>query len=113
MCNCVECTGDANDYLDLDRRYRVEGYGGVAWRVLGYVTEWTEEEWVYDGEGDPEDESSYLYNEPEQVENRERVRAVMVGDDSVHTFGVDEIEPLADDEYCPECGQIGCKAYPA
>jgi hypothetical protein len=46
-----------------------------------------------------------------EYENRERVRAVMVGDDREFTFDVDEVTPLAEGDYCPECGQIGCKAY--
>lgn len=94
--------------LDFDARYEVSGYRGIAFYLLGYALEWTPEEWVYDGEGDPDDEDSYLYNEPEQVENQSMVRAVMVGDDYVHLIDVDDLTPLAEDAYCPSCGQIGC-----
>lgn len=41
-------------------------------------------------------------------ETRSSVRVVMVGDDRRHIVDVDELEPIADDDYCGECGQIGC-----
>lgn len=34
--------------------------------------------------------------------------AVMVGDDRKHTVDVDDLVPLADEDYCHVCGQIGC-----
>lgn len=95
--------------LDMDARYSVQGWGGIAFYLLGYDTEWTQEEWIYCGEGDEDDEANYLYNEPEEIENTDRVRAVMVGDDRVFTFDLDELTPIADEDYCHECGQIGCK----
>ena len=80
--------------LDLESRYTVDGYGGVAWVLLGHVMvrdedyEWSGIEYPAIG----------------------RVRMVMVGDDSVFEFGTDEITPLKDEDYCHECGQVGCKA---
>jgi hypothetical protein len=94
--------------LDLSARYTVAGYGGIAFYLLGYAQEWTSEEWSYIGEGDPDDESSYLYSEPEQIEDTSRVRAVMVGDDFTHVINVDDLTKIGDDDYCHECGQIGC-----
>lgn len=96
------------DGLDMDARYSVAGSGGVAWYLRGYAIEWTEEEWIHDGEGDPDDESSYLVNEPEEIENRQMVRAVMVGDDREHLIDVDDLTMLDEDDYCHVCGQIGC-----
>lgn len=96
--------------LDLDARYSVAGYGGIAFYLLGYATEWTEESWEYSGEGDEEFESSYWYNEPEEVEDRSRVRAVMVGDDHVHEVDIDDLTVIGELDYCAECGQIGCTA---
>jgi hypothetical protein len=78
--------------FDFDAHYRVSGYGGIAWYVLGY-------EMIRD--------EDYEWSGME-YENRERVRAVMVGDDRVFVFDVEDFEPLADDEYCRDCGQIGC-----
>lgn len=77
--------------------YRVRGYSGVAWWVMGWETEPTEDtEW--DG-----------------IEERTgRVVCVMVGDDRRFTFDPDELTPLRRQDYCGGCGQIGCKcdAYP-
>lgn len=96
--------------INMDARYSVAGYGGIAFYLLGYAAEWTEEKWVYCGEGDRDEESSYLYFEPEKVENRQMVRAVMVGDDAVHTVDIDDLTAIGDLDYCAECGQIGCTA---
>jgi len=97
-----------NTELDLDAYYRVEGYNGIAWYLTGYATKTTEESWEYSGEGDPEDEANYFYNEPEELEDREHVIAVMVGDDRKFTFEVDELTMLDEDDFCHGCGQIGC-----
>lgn len=94
--------------LDMGSAYRVAGHGAVAWRLEGYATEWTEERWEYCGEGDPDDEANYLYSEPEEVEDRTRVRAHMVGDDVTFVHDVEDLTPLEDSEYCSGCGQIGC-----
>jgi hypothetical protein len=99
--------------FDFDSHYSVDGYGGIAWYVIGYATQWTEESWTFlgDDNDDRDDESLYAYDEPEEYEDREHVRAVMVGDDRVFEFEIDELTPISEDDYCPECGQIGCKAY--
>jgi len=114
--------------MTLDKRYRVEGYGGIAFYAIGYTTEMTEERWTYLGEEDDphagsedyyaltgdhypdENPANYIYDPPEEVEDRSRVRVVMVGDDRVITVGVDELVEISEDDYCHECGQIGCTA---
>lgn len=100
----------AAETLDLNARYAVTGYGGIAWYLIGYAQEWTEGEWSYVGgdEDDPDDETLYVWDEPEQYEVRERVRAVMVGDDRVFEIDTDDLTPLDEDDYCHVCGQIGC-----
>jgi hypothetical protein len=40
-----------------------------------------------------------------------KARMVMVGDDYVHTVYPEELVRIEEEDYCPECGQIGCKAY--
>lgn len=71
--------------------YRVNGYGGVAWYVMGWETEPTEDtEW--DG----------------YEERTGNVVARMVGDDRNFVFAPDELTPLEREEYCGVCGQIGC-----
>jgi len=94
--------------FDFEPAYRAYGYGAIAWRVTGYAQEWTQEEWVYCGEGDEDDESNYFYNEPEQYDDTTRVVAHMIGDDRDFTFDVDDMEPIAREDYCGQCGQIGC-----
>lgn len=80
--------------LDLNARYRVEGYGGVAFYLLGYKTV-RDEDYVWTGI---------------ETEDRGFVRAVMVGDDHVHLVDVDSLTPISEDDFCHECGQIGCTA---
>lgn len=94
--------------IDLTAHYTI-GIPDVAYYLVEYATEWTEEEWIYSGEGDPEDESSYFYNEPEEVEDRTRVRAVMVGDDRVFIVDVEDLTLLGEEEFCRGCGQVGCQ----
>ncbi len=97
---------DVNTEFDFTKRYRVDGWGGIAW----YVTEYdSSQELVSDYYED--DDGSVNYAEWEEVVDKSRVKCVMVGDDRVFTFGIDELTPLEEDEFCPECGQIGCKAY--
>jgi hypothetical protein len=43
-----------------------------------------------------------------EVTGDRRVKAVMVGDNRVHHEDIEDCTPLKDDEYCSECGQIGC-----
>ena len=33
---------------------------------------------------------------------------VMVGDDREHHVDLHDVSPLKDDEFCGECGQVGC-----
>ena len=80
--------------LDFNCAYRVEGYRGVAWRLVGY-------EMIRD--------EDYEWSGIEE-EDREHARMVMVGDDRIFTFDVEDVEPISEDDYCSGCGQIGCKA---
>lgn len=98
--------------LDLNTRYRVTGHGGVAFELLGYERVWVPTMVLMtDGDGNeyevPDDsgEGNWEYTEGS-------VRVRMVGDDRVFTEDIDDLTPLGDDDYCPECGQIGCTAYP-
>ena len=83
-------------YLDADAdgydgAYKVRGSAGVAWRVFGWEMEATEDtEW--DG---------ILVRTGALV-------CVMIGDDRPEILDPDEIEPIEREEFCGECGQIGC-----
>lgn len=71
--------------------YTVAGHRGVAWRVYGWETE-------------PDEDTHWS-----GCENRTgRVVCVMVGDDHRWTFDPDDVTPLAREDYCGECGQMGC-----
>lgn len=41
----------------------------------------------------------------------DNVRLRMIGDDQTFTFDVEDLQRIDEEDYCPECGQIGCKAY--
>lgn len=94
--------------FDFEPAYRADGYGAIAWRVTGYAQEWTQESWEYCGEGDEEDDANYYYNEPEPYDDVTRVVAHMIGDDRDFTFDIDELTAIDREDYCGECGQIGC-----
>lgn len=71
--------------------YTVEGYAGIAWRLLGWETE-------------PDEDTEWSGCE----ERTGRVVAVMVGDDQPHVFEPDEVTALAREAFCGVCGQVGC-----
>lgn len=88
--------------VDFAANYRIAGYGGIAWYLRGYAKRWTDEEWIEDEDGE------VYYNEPEEIEDRERVIAVMVGDDREFEVEVSELTLLPREDFCGVCGQIGC-----
>ena len=51
------------------------------------------------------------WNEEPEYERTERVIVVMVGDDAWHAVDADALRLIEEEDYCPECGQVGCKAY--
>jgi len=100
--------------LDLSARYRVDGYGGVAFYLLGWAQdEMAPEPWLehLDDDCEHEEPGCWVYpEEPEYVDSTTMVRAVMVGDDREHIIPVDDLTVIEDEDYCHECGQIGCTA---
>lgn len=83
------------DELNDDERYRVDGYRGIAFRFEGPRLR-RDEDWEWSGE---------------EILTGEALM-VMVGDDRFHIVDPDDVTPLQLDDFCPECGQIGCTAYP-
>jgi len=71
--------------------YRVKGYRGIAWYVRGWETQ-------------PNEDTEWSGIE----ERTGKVVVTMVGDDRQFVFDPDEVAPLQREEYCGECGQIGC-----
>jgi len=72
-------------------RFRVDTYPGIAFYFHGEET-YTE---GYD----------FCYEDEIPTGN---VIMIMVGDDYKHIVDPDDVSPLSEDEYCHECGQIGC-----
>lgn len=87
--------------MSPDVKYRVEGFGGVACRFVGYPQRYEpytdEEGFVETGEGEWVDDL-----------DSGRVLVVMVGDDYKHSVLESNCTPIGDTDYCAECGQIGC-----
>jgi len=74
--------------------YRVAGSDGIAYYVLGWETE-------------PDEDTDWT-----GIEERTGMLVVqMIGDDRHFVVDPDDVTPLDADEYCPECGQIGCHCY--
>jgi hypothetical protein len=100
--------------IDFDARYRVDGYGGVAFYLKGYATtEEYEGDYLVCEDEDCDHQSSdtcWIEGDTSIVTDHDHVIAVMVGDDRKHVIDVDDLEMLADDDYCSGCGQIGCTA---
>jgi hypothetical protein len=72
--------------------YSVAGWGtGIAWHVLGWETA-------------PDEDTEWSGYE----ERTGNVLAVMVGDDERHSIDPDDVTPIKREDYCGECGQIGC-----
>jgi|SRR4051812_44655884 hypothetical protein len=71
--------------------YRVRGYDGVAFYVLGWETQ-------------PDEDTDWSGYE----QRTGRVLAVMIGDDERRPVDPDDLAPLKGSEYCRSCGQIGC-----
>ena len=83
------------NYENQDKEWedpvRLKNGPKVAWWILGHQTE-------------PDEDT-----ECTGIENRTGwLVAMMVGDDAHHLVDEDDILPLADDEFCSGCGQIGC-----
>jgi hypothetical protein len=74
--------------------YKVKGWSGIAFWILGWETEPTEEtEW-----SGMEDRTG-------------NVIGIMVGDDRKHSIDPDDLTPLDEEGFCHGCGQIGCNCY--
>jgi hypothetical protein len=82
---------EADDKHFAAPAYKVKGYGGVAWWVMGWETE-------------PDEDTEWSGIEPRTG----KVVCRMVGDDRNFVFDEDEITAIAREDFCGECGQIGC-----
>lgn len=87
----IQQTGVVNE-INFDGRFAVDGYKGIAFYLLGFAAHEVENT---DGEYELE-------------MDEDQVVAVMVGDDRRHIVHISDIKEIAEDSYCPSCGQIGC-----
>lgn len=96
--------------LDLQARYTVRGWRGIAFRIAGFPKVW--EPWmsvcVDDETGETIEEDTGDGEWVEQDESCGRVIVVMVGDDKRHEVDTDTLTPLGEGDYCDCCGSIGC-----
>lgn len=98
--------------IDLEARYSVASMPGVAFYAVGMAKEVWPESWELDCTEDHEhEEVCYLYGEPEEYDSDYLARVVMVGDDREHIVDIADLTEIGDEDYCPGCGQIGCRAY--
>lgn len=84
--------------INKSDRYAVDGYGGVAFYFAGKQTEMQELDF-YDGDG--------WMIDTEEVDTG-MVYMIMVGDDHKHVIDPEDVIKIKDEDYCHECGQIGC-----
>ena len=85
------------DTFDFAATYTADGWSdGIAWRAFDYLRD---EEYEWHGGID------------QQLVDTSKIQAHMVGDDQVFIFNRDELTTISEDDYCPECGQVGCTAY--
>ena len=71
--------------------YRIKRWDGVAWWVLGWETA-------------PDEDTEWSGYEVRTG----RVLCRMVGDDRDFSIDLADITPLEREEYCGQCGQVGC-----
>jgi hypothetical protein len=84
-----------------DKVYRWKRCKGVAVRVYGWEAE-------PDIELGNEDNGGEDYWDGESMRSTGRIVVVMVGDDYRHIADPEDVEEIAEEDYCSSCGQIGC-----
>lgn len=107
--------------------YRAAGWHkGIAWRVLGWKVDPVAPWYCCNcnrcgfergggggritDRGDPGCDHDIVQSDEPDYERTGELLCIMIGDDKPHSIDPDDLEPIDDDDYCPECGQIGCRA---
>jgi hypothetical protein len=87
-------------------------YKGISMVVIGNTKEMIEIECTHHFENDEEYEFCFdcesYYEEPDYQVLDDTYDCIMVGDDRVFKIDVSDLEIINSDEFCIECGQIGC-----
>jgi len=96
--------------MDRSKRYMVRGWRGVAFYFAGYPKVWEPDMAMMTDDAGNEWEAET--GDGEWVEDTESgmVLMVMVGDDHEHKVDATDCTEIGEDDYCHECGQIGCTA---
>jgi hypothetical protein len=93
----------------LDGSARYHDGRGIALRIAGWAQRWEPCIGFYTDENGAECEEE-IPGDGEWVDDLEsdRVVVVMVGDDRETTIDLSGLTLLAEEDYCGECGQVGC-----
>jgi hypothetical protein len=106
--NVIKVDG-VEDGIDFDARYTVRGQSGIAYWLLGWEAE--QRPMICFGEDEDGTEVEIEdWSETELVRSGDNVVAVMVGDDRRWVIDKDDLTLISEDDYCHECGQVGCCA---
>lgn len=94
--------------MDFNARYTVKDWPGIAVRIDGYPQKWVP--FTFFDEDEDGNEIELESHEGEWSDDTEsgQLIVVMVGDDRRHTVDASDLTPISDEDYCSECGQIGC-----
>lgn len=93
------------DGINFDAHYKI-GSVGVAWFLLGWAVKYEPITCLcVDDEGGEYEEET---GEFDKVADTDHVVAVMVGDDRREVVELSDLELIPEDEFCRDCGQIGC-----
>jgi hypothetical protein len=115
-------------YGEFSGAYSIDGWAGIAWHILGWklspIAVWScpdcgalgfEREHgggATTDKGDPAcDHANAFWEDEPDYERTGQLIAVMIGDDRHFTVDPSDIHAIAENDYCPECGQIGCHCY--
>ena len=93
---------------DYSGVYKEKNRPGFAWRIVGPRKVWVPVSyWWFN---DDDEMVEVFDDEGEMINDYESgiVLAYMIGDDQLHELDFDDLVKVEDDEYCHECGQIGC-----
>ncbi len=83
---------------------------GVAWWVRGWETEQIEDWSFWEAVADEDGEDAVPDDaEPDWLTCRTGMLVcTMVGDDALFLIDPDDVQQIAREDYCGQCGQLGC-----
>jgi hypothetical protein len=95
--------------IDHNAVYSHPAFAGVALRIHGYPKIWVPDIFLMtDEDGNEYEDEDPSEGEWEDDLGSDRILVRMVGDDSKHSVYVSDLTEISEDDYCNECGAIGC-----